>query len=698
MNLPFIELPSETYAAEERLRAFVKYCRYELTVFGPIVWEDSLWNLTETFKYRGRETKASIRFYSLPKIGTPWSGAPPMEGEFAEFAKAFSRYRYGIKPTKNINNYCIAALRVLERAMQQQGKSDITKLNAADFDIAAQFAEEKWEVTAGSTGNWLEEIARFISTNGLVETPFMWSSWLKSKTRSLDRTGKSAEERRQKVMPTERALDALAIAFQIAEEDHDVLVASAGAMLVAAPNRINEVVRLHVNAEVRSQDESQPAYGWRWPNSKKGCPDIKWITSTFSSTAEEAFRKIKFITEQARQIALWYEKNPKAMYLPPEYEYLRESEYLKAGEVEALVGSAPGLATTLLKTRGIEYEIRKINGRKGYSRESYVKFVDLEASVLKELPHGFPIRDKETGLRFSESLFVVPKKFFRFTSCSLVMFEPVTSDNIAVNIGRNKIKQTTIFDRLGLFENDGSPIRIRTHQFRHWQNHLLRIGGASEAEIARYSGRRDIRENRAYDHMTAAEMLALVDEIGAGPSGADRTLISVNPPVTRTDIHTSSYPTAHQTEFGICIHDWVMAPCPRHRDCINCRDQVCKKGDVEKEARIRASLSAATFELNKARQTFANGSKPAGRWIKHHELTVRRLTSLVSVLDDPTVPIGSLIRLNIDDEYSAIEFALQDYIGLNPDERQRALHELRAGYITASPKDAPASAEMDDDF
>jgi hypothetical protein len=59
--------------------------------------------------------------------------------------------------------------------------------------------------------------------------------------------------------------------------------------------------------------------------------------------------------------------------------------------------------------------------------------------------------------------------------------------------------QLSAVERYGFREPDGSPIRVTTHQFRPWLNTLAQEGGMSQELIARWSGRKDMAQNGAYN-------------------------------------------------------------------------------------------------------------------------------------------------------------------------------------------------------
>jgi hypothetical protein len=88
-----------------------------------------------------------------------------------------------------------------------------------------------------------------------------------------------------------------------------------------------------------------------------------------------------------------------------------------------------------------------------------------------------------------------------------------------------------------------------------------------------------------------------------------------------------------------------MSPCQLHRDCVHCEDLVCVKGDEEKTRCLRQSLEEATELLKKAENAVAEGYAGGDRWLAHHQATVGRLSQLCSIMDDPKIPLGSVIQL-----------------------------------------------------
>ena len=188
---------------------------------------------------------------------------------------------------------------------------------------------------------------------------------------------------------------------------------------------------------------------------------------------------------------------------------------------------------------------------------------------------------------------------------------------------------------------------MSTHQFRHWLNTIAQRGGLSQLDIAKWSGRANIHQNSVYDHMTADEFMVMARDVAED----DRRLfgplaeISARIPVSHAEFIRAQFPMAHTTELGFCVHDFAMLPCQLHRDCINCEEHVCVKGDKAKTEHIRKQLTIAEEQLARAGVAVGGGTWGADRWLEHHLATVARLRFLLGILDDPEVPNGSIIRM-----------------------------------------------------
>ena len=205
-----------------------------------------------------------------------------------------------------------------------------------------------------------------------------------------------------------------------------------------------------------------------------------------------------------------------------------------------------------------------------------------------------------------------------------------------------------IFSRHGYVGTDGIPLHLKTHQPRHLLNTIAQRNGMSNLDIAKWSGRAKVSQNKVYNHVSEDEMLRKAEELDISSIGSQAFMIdSVEPnlPVTPGMLNLWEHGAIHVTEYGYCVHDYMMSPCEKFRDCINCNEQVCEKGEEDKLQRLKERLNMTERLLSKAKESMTEEELGADRWVKHHESTLSRLRELISILSDDAIPDGSRIKL-----------------------------------------------------
>ena len=630
-------MPRGDLSRQENLVGFIQSAREELQVFGAdLKFHENIWDITDYLDLKARGNKRTrINFFAFAEDN---GSQVAMREPFLSFAKAYIRYMHGLRPKKFIAGR-LYALRAVALALETEiGSTEVERINGHVMDTSAAVIKRRYdESLAYRIGGDLEMLAGFLSDNGFTSVPVRWRNTLRRPS-DTQRIGKEFDERRAEKMPSETALEALPRAFREAVEPGDVIVVCVVAILLAAPSRISEVLLLPTNCEVTQKTANDTRVLLRWWPSKGAPPMIKPVYSGMSDVVVSAINKLKEISAPAREISQWYEDHPTQLFLPRGTEHLRAHIYVTAEEVAQIIGVEDGRSWCKFQ----RIEILSRDGKPS------IRFADLERCILSLMPQGFPIVNKETGLRYSNSLVLVrSNELHRTRATYRCMIEPVPTDFINDALGSKKDGRASMFDRLGFTEPDGTPIRVSTHQFRHYLNTIAQMGGLSQLDIAKWSGRVDVRQNAAYDHVSASEMLVKIREavgdssLMFGPLGKapERRLIS------RDEFAQLKVPTAHTTELGYCIHDYTMSPCEIHRDCINCEELVCVKGDQAKNAEVKRQLDNARTLLARAEEANTGAQFGADRWVVHHRAAVERLEQLALILDDPAVPIGSFITL-----------------------------------------------------
>lgn len=145
---------------------------------------------------------------------------------------------------------------------------------------------------------------------------------------------------------------------------------------------------------------------------------------------------------------------------------------------------------------------------------------------------------------------------------------------------------------------------MRSHQPRHLLNTIGQRNGMSDLDLAKWSGRSLVTQNPVYNHVSEDEMLRKAETLDISTIGSQAFMIdSVKPnlPVTPGMINLWEHGAVHATEFGYCVHDYMMSPCDKFRDCINCNEQVCVKGEEEKLQRLKERRNMTEGLLSRAR-------------------------------------------------------------------------------------------------
>lgn len=630
--------------ARANMERFIQLAREDLRVFGDdLDFGAMTWDLSGHIhlKARSNAVRAVFSSWETRNDRTP----SPMPEPYLSFAKAFFRYQHGMRPTKAISQR-LAALRSIAAALNEQGTADTTRIDSGTLNRAAQYIVNEFVAeNAYRVGVQLEMIAEFLDANTLCHVPIQWKNTIPRPAAADIRVGEEFDARREEKLPSADELDALARAYRAAEDPRDVVLTSIAALLCSTPDRINEVLRLRVDCDLKDERHGQQQrYGLRYWPSKGADPMIKWVIPSMVSLVEEALQRIRKHTDAARSVAAWYEAHPNSLYLPAHLEHFRGSSEITMAELSEMLFVIPA------KGAGVSWCKQNKIPTSSQGHKLTVSFSDVERALLKNLPKGFPIFDPDTELKYSQALCLTRRNFFhgrRGVYWSLI--DPISIGAISTGLGnRTAYGFQSVFERLGFQDADGSPIAIRTHQFRHYLNTLAQQGGLSELDIAKWSGRATTRDNSAYNHVSDRDIQARIADLRSDGDGTS-TQLAVNPRVSlipRAKFKELNISAAHTTDFGFCAHDFAMSPCQLHMDCMNCNEQVCIKGDEVGEANARMRLEETRNLLLEAEAADRDGIYGASRWVEHQKLTMQRLEQLVSIFDNPSVPRGAVIRLS----------------------------------------------------
>ena len=632
----FLFKPKATLTAEENLRVFISKCRDQLTVFGSdLNWGAPVWPNIIVFAKLGMTTRKPIQ-------------GEVQDPAFIDFAKAYFRYQQGHHPTGAKNES--KAFRTVEAALLQvNGNANINGLSISVLDEAAELARQHYsDGSAYHCGREIERLAKFVVENQLVSCAVQ--NWVNPIKRADDKnkTGREAKKNREEKLPSDIALNALAEIFANDPIDgRDIFTTSVFAMLMSAPSRISEVLALPADCEVFETDrDGIERYGWRFFAGKGYEGDIKWIPTVMVSVAKTAVARIKMLTENARQLAKWIESHPNRFYRHANCPDVADDEPLTAEQscmALGLVSESKKQCRSSLYNRGLAHKDRVHTLR------------SLWEHTLARLPDDFPWFDKDKGIKYSNALFALNvNQFHGNRGCLPVELHKPTNNFFNSDLTPRlalKGKHTSIFDRHRYHAVNGEPVKLTSHQARHLLNTIAQRGGLSNLEIAKWSGRADVKQNRTYNHMTEYELVGMAERLDSskalfGPAGE----VAKHFPVTMLEFNTLEPAAVHVTEYGYCVHDYTIGPCEKFRDCINCNEQVCIKGeDTEILNRIKKRLVTLEQMLCIADEAVESGEMGADRWYQYHKKTVTRLRELVAILENPDIENGAQIKLRGND-------------------------------------------------
>lgn len=618
-------------SAEANLESFIAMCRDELTVFGSnLDWDANVWPNVGVFSKLGVKTRK-------PKTHQV------MSLSFLDFAKAYFRYQQGHNPTGAKNE--LRALRAIESALEQvNDNTSISGLSITCLDEAALLARNYYSAgSAYACGREIERLAKFVSQNNLINANL--KEWVNPISRPSDvvKTGKKAKENREKKLPDSKALGALAEIFASnPAEGRDIFTTSVFAMLMSAPSRISEVLALPVDCEVTEVDSKGiERYGWRFYAGKGYEGDIKWIPTVMVETAKTAVERAKRLSFEARKLAKWIEENPNKFYRHKNCPNVPDNQPLTGEQACQALGLS-------FKNKDIVYS--SLNYR-GLDHHDGANTLDsLWVHIKERLPKGFPWFDEERGIKFSNALFVLNVN--QFHSKHPVLYTELMKPNVDFfnnDIGTRPALQyehKNIFDRHGYYGENGERLKVTSHQARHLLNTIAQRGGLSNLEIAKWSGRANINQNRTYNHMTEYELVSMAERIDPskslyGPLGE----VKKHLPVTSQEFNTLEQAAVHVTEYGYCVHDYTMSPCEKFRDCINCTEQVCIKGNDVKLLRMKERLAHIEALISKAQKSYEEEDYGSDRWLDYQLKTSKRLKELIEILENPSIENGAQVKL-----------------------------------------------------
>ncbi|QLT01456.1 DNA-binding protein [Citrobacter freundii] len=623
MNNIILFKSKKQLTAENNYNEFIKFCRYQLSGLTQTQdWEQYVWKGYVTFRKIGVGHKV-------------FNSKDAMHEDFLDFAKAYIRYQHSLKPLKNYGTIMMA-LRCLEQALLQVlSNALIYNVTAVVFDEAMQIGSRHFEGNVlAQCGIQLEKLSKFLCEHNLVKSGYIsWKNHVKQKVKN-NYLPEMEDYHRNDKLPDESALLAIADIFSKNDEllsPRDKFTSSVFALLLCCPSRISEILALPADCGITQKDDKGiERYGLRFYSVKGYGPNIKWIPQVMIPVAKKAIRRLLSLSQNARELAQWCEKYPDKFYrheLCPKVD-----EKLKLTVVQ--VCHALGYPLHDRKSCVLKIKRTSLDGGKSFlnSNDYNYSLSDLWEMISSGFSRDFPWYDEEKSIKFSNALcLLTPRQLSLSQMSDIYSFYKPTNGFFFRDIQDKTSHESgfkNIFARYGYYDDEGKPLLIRSHQPRHLLNTIAHYGEMSELDIAKWSGRINVNQNRVYNHVSEEDMLDKIRAIKLNKSNYCK-MESIPSNELTVDFDNLNQGAIHLTEFGYCVHNYLVRPCTKINEFIEYDNETL---DMKSVDRIRLqSVREKIMQLKRITKiAYENGDYGADKWLQHHEKNLERINKLLN--------------------------------------------------------------------
>lgn len=451
------------------------------------------------FKWENPSWGRGITFYSEIKVNKSNKNKKLMDKNIIDFAKAYIWNNFFYDLPKALRN--IRLFRVLEIALLRVNKeANIYDINHKILDEAISIAYENFaESTVYRIYSDLISFCSFMSKKHMLPMwitrwsyPFKSDERYKGKQRGSIH---SLSDQEQTKLPDERVIDLLGRIFSSNPiNPRDIFISSIFALLLCAPSRISEIMLLEDDCEVVVKDmKGVSRYGLRFYSLKGYGYNTKWIPDSMVPIAKEAIVRLKQLTNNARVVSNLLKNGEDNLYSwlnKSAFEILTIKDLNKLGFVinREDISKDNEIFLSMVETGVISikafwvYLTRKKSELRGTSeRDNSITYKNLLA-INKDQLNSMKGTDNFTSLN------AISKDF--------------RSDFSVSNVNN-------IFKRHANSNIDSTYLRFHSHQIRHLLNTMAQRSALSQVQIAHWSGRRNIKDNFVYDHMSHDELSEL---------------------------------------------------------------------------------------------------------------------------------------------------------------------------------------------
>ena len=718
--------PKYKLALQKNYDAFISFARNKLTLFddmevnGNKGWDCDKW----TWHTKGGKKLTIVFGESLNT-----RNFIPFKQPFRDFAKAYVRYHQSLnhRDSKGWVGFLVFLHKALEEHSKLNNKAsvDVMDINNSVINRTESLIKQSGISMSTKRGVAIsfEAALKFLKEKRFKLDIQEWSNPFPRQADSAIKLDDDSREKEVDKCPSDFQMMQVADAFRRAKTPRQKFYSSLCVMLMCQPSRNTELGGLTVNS-LQLGDKGR--WYLMWYPAKGGEPVKKWIPKLIENVVKQAFNRLIEISAPARVAVKFAYENPSVFMIhddcitPDDYP---QDNQLTYDQFAHAVGFKTGLISkkarlgwaNIGKTQWLNNLISKINGVSDWKKEllksqtissenqvvarysgdpleitiktpSYRdlrQVVDQLYQTVNFPSHGDAklwdcitlIRDNEFHKEFSVRPF----------SWKIVTHSQFSSATGSKNNEDDEIGES-IFEELGIYDEGGENLYLRSNQYRHWINTKLKLAGEEDWLIAKFSGRADEKQNKAYDGRTKEQKARLTKRIGhVGKSADGITVAQVN---QLLDSHTSELPppplllhdlglpvslkslgvqrdgVAQFSGIGFCEHNYAESPCLKGGDCSVCSEHVCIKGLPNTLEELKNLKKLLDEQLERSLLKAEERVFGADRWVTAIGFRLSKINTIISILENPEVPDGTLIRVPNELDPSPVKRSL------NVDEQQ----------------------------
>lgn len=660
--------PKHEISAKQNLDSFIEHCKNQLTLYDDQGgWQSNNW------QHKQKSRSIAMTFSKYRAKSNPANFAP-LDEPFLSFAKAYIRYNQSIKAVSSVTNKMVALRMLHDALVAVHGIVNVLKTDG--LVIGELVTITKQRVTnkdrRNKIGYQIEILLEFIRSKRIVPALQSWENpWPKVGAKA-ERTDEDSRKWQDTRCPSMHQMLALADSFANAETLEDKYWSSVITLLMFAPGRAGELSELTIDCLHRGENG---ALGVRWYAEKGFGHTIKWVPETLEQTVIEAHSRLMEIGQSAREAAKYTHDHPSV--------FLRHAGCCTSGDfaedkplnayqfAHAMSFTEQSIASMKAKTSQLS-SVTAWNMVGGKNTKWVQKLIASGEPTYEELA-SFVASEYQTEdwpnlpsiqRPIWESLVLIRDREFHndFKVREFSWRLPSVNELNAQLAIRNKLKNPpkTLFQRMGYVDEDGSDIRLTSHQIRVWLSTNAERGGMDAWQLARWAGRSRINDNRHYDLRTQDEreqQARSILEYNERPTALEA--IKLNLPVSYKDLGVNRIGIADVTEYGMCVHDYAMSPCTKGGECMTCKEHVCIKGMPETLERITRLEKQVESQFNKATEDEADSVFGADRWVSHLGWKLAHIRTQRGRLESEDTPEGAILWIPPEHDPSPVKRALE---------------------------------------